>query len=101
MQQARPRNPAPPALEEIFCSYDWPQGCGFWLDVSHCESTYRADAVSSAGAYGGYFVGVLQVWTGHGYTIEELKNPATNVAVSWGLSRAGEVLRHWPVCRYQ
>lgn len=96
--------PLPPAEVEvadnvvgIICSFDWPQGCTYWVAVADCESGLHP----SASGYGGSYVGLFQVWLGHGYGADWLTEPHNNVLAAWELSHGGVNTYHWPYCRYQ
>lgn len=84
-----------PELEAIVCAYDWPQGCGYWLAVAQCESSFNIRAVG----YGGAYLGLFQIWTGHGY--ENLFDAAANTQAAWELSGEGRYTGAWPYCQYQ
>ncbi len=84
-------------IEGIICSFVWPQGCGFWLALAVCESTLRPSVLG----HGGNYVGLFQVWLGHGYGYDWLLDPYNNTLAAWELSREGTVTSPWPYCRYQ
>ncbi len=88
---------APNSIEGIICSFDWPQGCDYWVAVGFCESTLYPRAIGFGGAY----VGLFQVWTGHGYAYDSLLDPYNNTLAAWELSDGGVNVSPWPHCRYQ
>lgn len=95
----------PTSIEAIICSFDWPQGCAYWIRLGLCES----DLWPSAIGYGGQYVGLFQVWTGHDYGYGWLLNPYNNTLAAWELSSVeiegviygGVNTAPWPVCRWQ
>ncbi len=87
----------PNSIEAIICSFDWPQGCGFWIALAVCESTLRTSILG----YGGNYVGLFQVWLGHGYGSEWLQDPYNNTLAAWELSYGGWYTGPWPHCQYQ
>ena len=88
-----------PDIEAIICSFDWPQGCDYWIAVAWCESTLGTDpwAYDVRNPYTGLF----QVWSGHGYGFTWLSDDANNTLAAWELSREGTVTSPWPYCRWQ
>ena len=86
-----------PDIEGIICSFDWPQGCDYWIAVAFCESSLRPHVVGYAGRY----VGLFQVWLGHGYAYDWLLDPFNNILAAWELSREGTVTSPWPYCGFQ
>ncbi len=88
---------APNSIEGIICSFEWPQGCQYWIGVALCESSLRP----TARGYGGWYVGLFQVWLGHSYASDWLTDPYNNTLAAWELSKEGTVTSPWPVCRYQ
>jgi len=88
---------APNSIEGIICSFDWPQGCDYWIAVASCESSLYARALGFRSEY----VGLLQIWTGHGYAYEWLLDPYNNTLAAWELSREGTYTAPWPYCRWQ
>ncbi|KKL86780.1 hypothetical protein LCGC14_1941360, partial [marine sediment metagenome] len=63
-------------VETTICAYPWPQGCDYWVAVASCESTLGLDpwAYDVRNPYTGLF----QIWGGHGYGYEWLKDDANN-----------------------
>ena len=86
-----------PGLVAIICSFDWLQGCDYWVAVASCESSLRPHAIG----YSGQFVGLFQVWTDHGYGDTWLLDPSNNTLAAWELSDGGLNTTPWPVCKYQ
>ncbi len=84
-------------LRDIICSFDWPQGCDYWIRLAGCESSLQSSVVG----YGGAYVGLYQVWLGHGYTYTWLLDPFNNTLAAWELSREGTYTGAWPHCQYQ
>ena len=84
-------------LRETICSFDWPQGCDYWIAVAACESTLRPYAVS----YGGTYIGLFQVWNAHRYDPGWLLDAYNNTLAAWELSGGGVNTWPWPNCRYQ
>ena len=84
---------------ELICAYPWPQGCNYWIGIAQCESTLGEDP----DAYTDWnpYVGLFQVWIGHGYSREWLKDDANNVLAAWELSRGGTYTGAWPYCQWQ
>ena len=97
--------PTPNSIEGIICSFNWPQGCEYWIALAFCESSLRLSVVGYAGAY----VGLFQVWLGHGYAYAWLLNPYNNTLAAWELSTVeiegvkygGINTAPWPYCQYQ
>lgn len=76
---------------------DWDPNVVVWLALDagtgHGESSGRTDVVSADGKY----VGLLQIdWRLHGYTVEELKDPAKNIAAAYKLYQAAGGWSPWP-----
>ncbi len=84
-------------VREIVCSYPWPQGCAYWIRIALCESSLSSDAIGHMDSY----VGLFQVWLGHGYGHTWLLDPSNNVLAAWELSHGGEYTGAWPWCQYQ
>jgi hypothetical protein len=82
---------------ELICAYPWPQGCDYWIAIAFCESSLRPSALG----FGGYYVGLFQVWTGHGYEYDRLLEPLYNTQAAWELSYEGIYTRPWPRCQWQ
>ncbi len=89
--------PPDTTIEAIICTYPWPQGCEYWIRLGLCESSLSPHAIGYAGRY----VGVFQVWLGHGYGYDWLLDPANNTLAAWELSYGGWYTGPWPVCQYQ
>ncbi len=85
------------AVQALICAYPWPQGCDYWIAVARCESGLRPSVYSS----GGQYVGLFQVWTGHGYGEIWLLDPANNTLAAWELSHEGTYTGAWPWCQWQ
>jgi hypothetical protein len=85
---------APNNIEGIIC--DRFDDCDYWIAVAFCESSMHPDAVG----YGGAYVGLFQVWLGHGYGYDWLLDPWNNALAAWELSREGTVTSPWPYCRW-
>ncbi|KKN47183.1 hypothetical protein LCGC14_0665240 [marine sediment metagenome] len=81
----------------LICAYSWPQGCAYWTGIARCESTLGQD--SSAYADWNPYVGLLQIWVGHGYGREWLKVDTNNVLAAWELSHEGTRTSPWPYCQ--
>ncbi len=83
----------------LICSYPWPQGCDYWIGIAWCESTLGQDP----DAYSDWtdFVGLFQIWMGHGYSREWLKDDANNVQAAWELSHEGTYTGAWWYCQRQ
>jgi len=88
-----------PGVEGLICAYPWPQGCNYWTGIARCESTLGQDP--SAYADSNPYVGLLQIWVGHGYGREWLKVDANNVLAAWELSHEGTRTSLWPYCQWQ
>ena len=86
-------------IEGIICSYPWPQGCDYWISIAWCESTLGQDP--DAYADWNPYVGLFQVWEGHGYGREWLKDDANNTLAAWELSHEGTRTSPWPWCQWQ
>ncbi len=87
---------APPtSIEGIICSFDW--DCDYWIAVAFCESSLGPSAIG----YEGVYVGLYQVWLGHGYGFDWLLDPYNNTLAAWELSKEGTVTSPWPWCQYQ
>jgi len=82
-------------IQGIICSFPWPQGCNYWIAVAWCESSLRPSAIGYLGAY----VGLFQVWTGHGYGFNWLLDLYNNTLAAWELSNGGTYTGAWPVCQ--
>lgn len=76
------------AFTELVCSYEW--DCAWALAVVACESMNSPTAYNPAGPY----LGLFQIWEGYS---ANLYDPATNVAIAWGLYNEGGAV-HWPNC---
>ncbi len=90
--------PLPTMAEEVtslICSYPWPQGCDYWIAVAFCESSLSPNAIGYMGSY----VGLFQVWLGHGYSGQWLLDPSNNVLATWELSHEGTRTNPWPYCQ--
>lgn len=85
----------PDNIEGIICSFDWPQGCDYWIGMAMCESSLRPDAVG----YGGWYVGLFQVWLGHSYSLDWLSDPSNNALAAWEISHEGTYTGAWPYCQ--
>lgn len=81
------------SIEGIICSFDW--DCDYWIAVARCESSLRPSAVG----LGAQYVGVFQVWLGHGYEAAWLLDPYNNTLAAWELSDGGTNTAPWPYCR--
>lgn len=78
-------------LTAIVCAPEWP--CVWARAVVSCESSWRPGVVNPAGPY----VGLYQIWIGHGYTVEQLKDPVFNTSAAYKLwLRQGRDA--WPNC---
>ena len=84
---------------ELICAYPWPQGCDYWIEVARCESTLGQDP--DAYADWNPYVGVFQIWVGHGYGREWLKDDANNTLAAWELSHEGTYTGAWWHCQWQ
>ena len=96
----RQEDDAPSAdLHQTICSYPWPQGCDYWLEVVQCESTLGEDP----NAYTDWnpYVGLFQIWIGHGYDREWLKDDTNNTQAAWEVSHEGRYTGAWPYCQWQ
>ena len=82
-------------VRNIICSFPWPQGCEYWIAVAWCESSLRPSAIGYIGTY----VGLFQVWTGHGYGFNWLLDLYNNTLAAWELSNGGTYTGAWPVCQ--
>lgn len=72
----------------------------FVVRTSPCESSLRPAVVVSAAPYEGWYVGLMQVWTEHGYTIAQLQDARFNIQVSyWLWQDRGRA--PWPICGYR
>jgi len=87
--------PVPNSIEGIICSFDWPQGCAYWAGLAMCESNLQATSTG----YGGRYVGLFQVWLGHGYSVDWLLDPYNNTLAAYELSDGGKNTAPWPYCR--
>jgi len=87
----------PNSIEGIICSFNWPQGCAYWIRLAACESSLRPSSVG----YSGRHIGLFQVWTGHSYSTDWLLNPHNNTLAAWELSNGGTYTGAWPVCQWQ
>ncbi len=81
----------------IICSFDWPQGCDYWIAIAACESSLQSTSIS----YKATYVGLYQVWTGHGYGYTWLLDPYNNTLAAWELSDGGTYTGAWPYCQWQ
>ncbi|KKL09189.1 hypothetical protein LCGC14_2568360 [marine sediment metagenome] len=95
----RPESRMAKDTEALICAYSWPQGCAYWTGIARCESTLGQDP--SAYADSNPYVGLLQIWVGHGYGREWLKVDANNVLAAWELSHEGTRTSLWPYCQWQ
>jgi hypothetical protein len=86
---------APNSIEGIICDR-FGDGCDYWIAVALCESSMHPDAIG----YGGAYVGLFQVWLGHGYGYDWLLDPWNNALAAWKLSREGTVTSPWPYCQW-
>ena len=95
---ALPYVTAPNSIEGIIATRfrDSPYGADYWIAVAMCESSLRPDAIG----YGGVYVGLYQIWLGHGYGYDWLLDPYNNTLAAWGLSREGTVITPWPNCQW-
>ncbi|KKK92972.1 hypothetical protein LCGC14_2697570 [marine sediment metagenome] len=84
-------------IQALICAYPWPQGCDYWIALASCESSLRPDAVS----YGGQYVGLFQIWTGHGYGYTWLLEAYNSTLAAWELSHEGTRTSPWPYCQWQ
>ena len=82
---------------QIICSFDWPQGCAYWIALAYCESTLEPYAVGYAGRY----IGLFQVWVNHGFGYDWLLDPYNNTLAAWRLSDEGTYTGAWPYCQWQ
>ena len=87
----------PNSIEGIICSFDWPQGCEYWVGIAECESTLSPSSIGYRGAY----VGLFQVWSGHDYGYSWLLDPYNNTLAAWELSDGGIYTGAWPYCQWQ
>jgi len=85
-------------LPALICAYPWPQGCDYWIDTAWCESTLGQDP--NAYADWNPYVGLFQIWVGHGYGREWLKDDANNTLAAWELSHEGTYTGAWPHCQW-
>ena len=85
------------AAQRVICSYPWPQGCDYWIAVAFCESSLNPLVIG----HGGGFVGLYQIWLGHGYGYDWLLDPANSALAAWELSDGGTNTAPWPICRWQ
>ena len=85
------------SIEDTICSFDWPQGCAYWIAIAYCESTLGTDpwAYDVRNPYTGLF----QVWSGHGYGFAWLTDDANNTLAAWELSHEGTRTSPWPYCQ--
>lgn len=75
----------------------WPDNLEDWaIRVARCESELRAEVVNWAGPY----VGLFQIWTGHGHTVTALQNPTHNSQQAY-LLYLRQGWGAWPVCQYR
>lgn len=84
-------------LKALICSYPWPQGCEYWTGIAWCESNLSPNAIGYMGSY----IGLFQVWVGHGYAYSWLLDPFNNTLAAWELSYGGTYTGAWPWCQYQ
>ena len=83
----------PNSIEGIICArFD---DCDYWIAVAVCESSLSPQAIGYAGAY----VGLFQIWLGHGYGYDWLTDPYNNTLAAWELSKEGTVTTPWPYCQ--
>lgn len=87
----------PDSIEGIICSFNWPQGCAYWIRLATCESSLRPSSIG----YSGRYIGLFQVWTGHGYGFNWLLDPYNNTLAAWELSNGGTYTGAWQVCQWQ
>ncbi len=85
------------SLRDTVCSYPWPQGCDYWIGIAQCESTLG----QNPRAYEGNYIGLFQIWMGHGYDREWLKDDKNNVQAAWEISHEGTYTGAWPYCQWQ
>lgn len=81
-------------VEALICAYDWP--CYEALTVAHCEDTLLDPAIVN---WAGPYVGPFQIGPMHGLSVEELQDPATNVAEAYELWRS-RGWQPWPTCGF-
>jgi len=91
--------PSRTSIAGLICAYPWPQGCDYWIGIAWCESTLGEDP--NAYTYWNPYVGLFQVWIGHGYSRKWLKDDINNVLAAWELSREGTRTSPWPACQWQ
>ena len=89
----------PSSIEAIIAARfnESPYGADYWITVARCESSLRPSAIG----YGGAYVGLFQVWLGHGYGYDWLLDPYNNTLAAWKLSHEGTYTGAWPWCQYQ
>ncbi len=99
LPDVRPSVTPSTSIEGIICAYPWPQGCDYWIGVARCESTLGQDP--NAYADWNPYVGLFQIWVGHNYGREWLKDDANNTLAAWELSHEGTRTSPWPWCQRQ
>ena len=67
--------------------------------MAQCESTLG----QNPNAYTDWnpYVGLFQIWVGHNYGREWLKDDANNTLAAWELSHEGTRTSPWPWCQWQ
>lgn len=92
----------PSSVDEIVCSYPWPQGCAYALAVVSCESSYR-EWVDDNWPYVGWWQIDVELHAGliasMDYTREDMYHGRPNTDVAWRLSSGGINMASWPSCR--
>ena len=83
----------PPEVTTIIHAVFGPQGEKA-VRVAFCESNLNPGAVG----YGGSYLGLFQIWVGHGYDYWSLFDPTYNAWAAWDLSRGGADWTPWPTC---
>lgn len=75
----------------------WPDHLEAWaIKVARCESTLNAEAVNWAGPY----IGLFQIWVGHGYSTSSLMDPIYNSEQAY-LLYLRQGAQAWPYCQYR